>query len=127
MFIGENNKLSGKVSSIADNTCDVQLDDGTTVKAEAVNVSGVGDRTTISLRPERVEMEPEIQMDNMIQGKISEILYLGDHLRIVMNVAGNPEFIAKVRNRGELRPLSQDQTVTVGWAASDCKALDPVV
>lgn len=125
-FIGENNKLSGKVTSLNGSTCEVLLDDGTTVKAEAVNVSGVGDRTTISLRPERVEMEPETRMDSMVQGTISEILYLGDHLRIVMNVAGNPEFIAKVRNRGELRPLSQDQTVTVGWAASDCKALDPV-
>jgi len=89
-------------------------------------LSAIGDRTTISLRPERVEVEPEVSMDNMLSGKISEILYLGDHLRIVMEVAGNKEFIAKVRNRGELRPLKKDQTITVGWAAGDCKALDPV-
>ena len=125
-FIGENNKLSGKVSSINGNVCEVLLDDGTPLKSEAVNVSAVGDRTTISLRPERVEVEPDVTMDNMLSGKISEILYLGDHLRIVMNVAGNKEFIAKVRNRGELRPLQKDQTITVGWSAGDCKALDPV-
>ncbi len=125
-FIGENNKLSGKVASLNGKVCEVLLDDGTSVKSEAVNVSAVGDRTTISLRPERVEVEPEVTMDNMLSGKISEILYLGDHLRIVMNVAGNKEFIAKVRNRGELRPLQKDQTITVGWAAGDCKALDPV-
>jgi len=123
-FIGENNKFSGKVSSINGGFCEVLLDDGTTVKSEAVNVSAVGDLTTISLRPERVEVDSEVAMDNTLTGKISEILYLGDHLRIVMNVAGNKEFIAKVRNRGELRPLQKDQTVTVGWAMGDCKALD---
>ncbi len=125
-FIGENNKLSGKVSSINGDACEVQLDDGTSVKAEVVNVSAVGDRTTISLRPERVEVDPDVTMDNMLSGKISEILYLGDHLRIVMNVAGNKEFITKVRNRGELRPLQKDQMITVGWSVGDCKALDPV-
>lgn len=123
-FIGENNKFSGKVSSINGGVCEVLLEDGTTVKSEVVNVSAVGDRTTISLRPERVEVDPEVAMDNTLTGKISEILYLGDHLRIVMDVAGNKEFIAKVRNRGELRPLKKDQTVTVGWAMGDCKALD---
>lgn len=125
-FIGENNKLSGKVTSINGKVCEVLLDDGTSVKSEAVNVSAIGDRTTISLRPERVEVDFAVAMDNTLSGTVSEILYLGDHLRIVMTVAGNKEFIAKVRNRGELRPLQKGQTVTVGWAAGDCKALDPV-
>lgn len=125
-FIGENNKLSGQVSAINGNLCDVLLDDGTLVKSEAVNVKAVGDRTTISLRPERVEVDPEVALENTLTGKISEILYLGDHLRIVMEVAGNKEFITKIRNRAETRPLRKDQIVSVGWAAGDCKALDPV-
>ena len=125
-FIGENNKLSGKVTTLENNLCDVLLDDGTHVKSEAVNVSAVGDRTTISLRPERVEVNPETPMENNLSGKIIETLYLGDHLRIVMEVAGNKEFIAKIRNRGEVRAFAKDQVVTVGWAANDCKALDPV-
>lgn len=125
-FIGENNKLTGKVNSIDGHLCVVEMADGTLLKSEAVNIGGVGSRTTVSLRPERVEVSPEVPMDNQLQGTISEILYLGDHLRIVMNVAGNKDFIAKVRNRGELRPLKAGQTVTVGWASGDCKALDPV-
>ena len=125
-FIGENNKLSGKVTKLEGNLCDVLLDDGTHVKSEAVNVAAVGDRTTISLRPERVEVDPDASMENNLTGKISEVLYLGDHLRIVMEVAGNKEFITKIRNRGETRQFQKDQIVSVGWAASDCKALDPV-
>ena len=125
-FIGENNKLSGKVTKLNNDVCDIELDDGTKLRAEAVNVSGVGDRTTISLRPERVEFDDAEKYDNVVDGKIKEVLYLGDHLRVVMEVAGNPEFIVKVRNRGQKRPLKAGQTHKIGWAAADCKALDAV-
>ncbi len=125
-FIGENNKLSGKVTQISDDICEVTLDDGTRLKAEAVNVSKVGERTTISLRPERIEFDDPKKQENVVSGEIREILYLGDHLRVVMSVAGNPEFIVKVRNRGQKRPLAAGQKVDIGWAARDCKALDAV-
>ncbi len=125
-FIGENNTLTGKVTKLEKNICEVMLDDGTKLKAEAINVDAVGDRTTISLRPERVEFDNPAELENVVEGKIIEILYLGDHLRIVMSVCGNPEFIVKVRNRGQRRPLAAGQTHKIGWAAVDCKALDPV-
>ena len=125
-FIGENNKLSGTVAEVTGDTCAVKLDDGTVLKADAVNIEGVGSRTTISLRPERVEFDTHEQMDNLVKGRIEEMIYLGDHIRVRMNVAGNTEFIVKVRNRGEKRDLRTGQTVEIGWAASDCKALDAV-
>lgn len=123
-FIGENNKLSGTVTSIDNNHCRVKLNDGTELSAEAVNVAAVGDQTTISLRPERIEFEPTDSMDNMIKGTIKEVIYHGDHLRVVMDVAGNDEFIVKVRNRGDQRTLDVGQVHTLGWASVDCKALD---
>ncbi len=125
-FIGENNKLDGEVVEVANGSCKVKITDGTVLAADKVNVDGVGDRTTISLRPERVELDPAVEMDNMLDGKIEEVIYLGDHIRVRMNVAGNTEFIAKVRNRGDRRHLKAGDTAKVGWATSDCKALDPV-
>jgi putative spermidine/putrescine transport system ATP-binding protein len=125
-FIGENNKLSGTVTAIEGHSCDVQLDDGTQLKAEAVNIGGVGSRTTISLRPERVEFDTHEQMDNLVKGRIEEMIYLGDHIRVRMTVADNKDFVVKVRNRGEKRDLKAGQMVEIGWAANDCKALDPV-
>ena len=125
-FIGENNTLSGTVSKLSKGICEVTLDNGTKLKAEAVNVSAVGERTTISLRPERVEFDNPTKQDNVVEGEIKEILYLGDHLRVVMSVAGNPEFIVKVRNRGTTRPMKAGETHKIGWAAADCKALDAV-
>jgi len=123
-FIGENNKLLGTVKKINGETCTVELDDGRILEAEKVNVNAVGDRTLLSLRPERVEIDPDGDMDDILDATIEELIYLGDHIRVRMNVAGNDEFIAKVRNRGEKRDLKKGQKIKVGWSSRDCKALD---
>jgi putative spermidine/putrescine transport system ATP-binding protein len=125
-FIGENNKLSGNVTAVNGTTCDVSVGEGISLKADPVNISGVGSPTTLSLRPERVELQPDTDMDNIVDGRVEELVYLGDHIRVRMNVAGNAEFVVKVRNRGERRKIAAGETVKIGWAASDCKALDAV-
>lgn len=123
-FIGENNRLNGRVEEIQGELCRVRLDDGLLLEAQKVNVSAPGEQTTLSLRPERVEIEPAADIGNIVQGEIRELIYLGDHIRVRMNVAGNDEFIVKVRNQGEQKPLSRGQTINIGWASADCKALD---
>ena len=125
-FIGENNKLTGVIEETAKGTCKVRLDDGTVLKADPVNIGDKGSKTTVSLRPERCELDPPKGSDNIVSGKIEEMIYLGDHIRVRMNVAGNDEFIVKVRNRRDKRPISEGDTVDVGWSAADCKALDAV-
>ncbi len=123
-FIGENNKLDGVVKEINGSDCRVELSNGTVVNADKVNVKNVGDKTLLSLRPERVEINPPKTMDDILEGKIEELIYLGDHIRVRMNVAGNADFIAKVRNSGSTIKLEEGQLINVGWAAKDCKALE---
>ncbi len=126
-FIGENNKLHGKVKKITRNKATVELDNGGEVTADAVNVGGIGSRTTLSLRPERVEIAPKSgSLPNILSGEIKELIYLGDHIRTRMSVAGNDEFIVKVPNSAGNKPLAEGSTVKVGWKAEDCKALDPM-
>ncbi len=123
-FIGENNKLFGTVKKINGDTCTVELENGRHLEADKVNVFNVGDKTQLSLRPERVEIDPLDPMDDILDGTIEELIYLGDHIRVRINVAGNDEFIAKVRNSGEKRDLKEGQAIKVGWSSMDCKALD---
>jgi putative spermidine/putrescine transport system ATP-binding protein len=125
-FIGENNKLSGTVTEVNGDQCLLTIDDGTRILAEAVNIGAPGSRSTLSLRPERVELSPAEDRDNRVEGVVREVLYLGDHLRIVMSVAGNDEFIIKVPNGGRKRAPEEGQRYMIGWSASDGKALDPV-
>ena len=124
-FIGENNRLFGKVTGINGGDCTVELDGGGTVQALKVNVAGEGSRTTLSLRPERVTVNPsEGECPNVAEAKVEELIYLGDHIRSRINLAGNDQFIVKVPNAHGHVHLREGDTVSVGWATEDCRALD---
>ncbi|MCH9671602.1 MAG: ABC transporter ATP-binding protein [Gammaproteobacteria bacterium] len=124
-FIGENNRLLGRVDDISNGVANVTLDGGGTVTALAVNVSGPGERTQLSIRPERVVIGPQhAGVGLAVDATVHELIYLGDHIRCRMGVAGNDEFIVKVPNSAGHRPLSVGEQVQVGWATEDCRALD---
>ena len=124
-FIGENNELSGTVDAIHEHTAEVTLDNGDKVAALTVNVRGAGDRTMLSIRPERVLIDPdESRVPHPIDAQVQELIYLGDHIRCRMTVAGNDEFIVKVANAPGNRRLSVGEKVRIGWMTEDCRALD---
>jgi putative spermidine/putrescine transport system ATP-binding protein len=125
-FIGENNRLSGKVTEIRGDKCVVEVDGGGVLNALKVNVDGVGDRTSVSLRPERVMVNPaDGSVDNIFEGKVKELIYLGDHVRTRVNVCGNEEFIVKIPNAQGHRLVDKGQNIQLGWMSDDCRALDP--
>ena len=125
-FIGENNRLRGRVASVRGEYCDVALDGGGgVIRALKVNVAGEGSQTMLSLRPERVAIEPSGEVaENVVSGRVEELMYLGDHIRARLAVAGNDQFIVKVPNAHRHAALSEGMQVQLGWAADDCRALD---
>ncbi|MBO6716923.1 MAG: ABC transporter ATP-binding protein [Rhizobiaceae bacterium] len=123
-FIGENNTLHGKMRSVNDGIARVELTDGEHVQALAIN-AGPGERTQLSIRPERVEIDPDESVtDHTVTGRVEEVIYLGDHIRTRMTVAGNSDFVVKTRNRLGARRFKPGEKVRVGWATEDCRALD---
>ena len=126
-FIGENNTLHGTVTEIGNGECRVAVDGGGEVSALAVNVEAVNARTTLSLRPERAELDPETTDGyNTLRGTVEELIYLGDHTRTRLTVAGHDDFIVKVPNTHTHRPLKVGEAATVAWLTEDCRALDPI-
>lgn len=125
-FIGENNRLQGEVTERLGDVCTIRLDSGETVTAKPVAVGGVGSRTTLSLRPERVSIvrEGDERFDNRFIAKVQEVIYLGDHLRTRLSVCGNDEFIIKTPNAEGHPPLRPGQDILIGWSSTDCRALD---
>jgi putative spermidine/putrescine transport system ATP-binding protein len=125
-FIGENNKLKGEVIDLDKrNIATVKLTSNDVVKALAVNVTAKGQRTLLSIRPERIEINPRATaVDVLLPGKIAELIYLGDHIRARLNVAGHDDFIVKVPNKADTSAIAEGKSVKVGWSASDCRALD---
>lgn len=124
-FIGENNKLSGKVTAVNGSTCTVEVDGSGEVKAVPVNIDGIGSRSSLSLRPERVMVNPsDGTCPNVFDAQVEELIYLGDHMRTRVSVCGHDDFIVKVPNSAGHVHLRPGETVKVGWQAEDCRALD---
>jgi putative spermidine/putrescine transport system ATP-binding protein len=114
-FIGENNTLNGVVKEINGSSCVVDLDNNQgTVKALKINVNGVGEKTQLSIRPERVSINESDNEVNSFSGKIEELIYLGDHIRARLDVCGNNEFIVKVPNEGNFSHKEGD-ILNLSW------------
>ena len=123
-FIGENNRMTGTVKQINGEFCSVDLDGGGSVQALKVNVNKVGDKTQLSVRPERVSIKSnKDQSINKFTGNVKELIYLGDHIRARLDVCGNDEFIVKIPNEGNL-DLKESSKITVSWDPKDIRALD---
>ncbi len=125
-FIGENNTLEGVVKEINDKICIVQLDSGEIIDAVPVNVNAVGDRTKVSIRPERVEFNPERLHEDTytLNAEVLEFIYMGDIFRTRLKVAGKDDFIIKTRNAPDQQRLVPGQMIKIGWLPEDCRALD---
>ena len=124
-FIGENNRLMGTIKKVNGKACTVEVDGGGSVEALPVNIGAVGERATLSLRPERVTINPEDgSVPNVFEGTVEELIYLGDHIRSRINVCGHDDFIVKVPNAAGHEALEEKAKVKVGWKKDDCRALD---
>ena len=124
-FIGENNKFLGQIADISGDKCKVKLDNGIEILANPVAVKAKGEKTKISLRPERAIIDPKDKMDNNHKGKIEEIIYHGDHTRLRVDLLGNKDFILKVPNSTARLDLKKGNELNIGWNSIDCRALDP--
>lgn len=125
-FIGENNTLEGAVTKINGDKCEVRLDDGEIIDAKPVNVSAVGDRTRVSIRPERVEFNKSRLQEgaHTLKAEVLEFVYMGDIFRTRLRVAGNDDFVVKTRNAPDQARMTPGQQIEIGWLPQDCRALD---
>ena len=124
-FIGENNTLSGKVSAVSGNTCQVTLADGTFITGQSAAAPQVGATTLVSIRPERVRLNPESQADDSrVTATVVDITYLGRYARLRLKACGLEDFIVTLPNDGRDLALANGSTVNLGWSAVDCRVLD---
>jgi len=125
-FIGENNTLEGVVKEIQNGVALVQLDSGDLIDAKPVNVTKAGERTRVSIRPERVEYNKERLQEgaHTLKAEVMEFIYMGDIFRTRLRVAGKDDFIIKTRNAPDQVRLQPGTQIEIGWLPEDCRALD---
>ncbi|WP_283179048.1 ABC transporter ATP-binding protein [Gemmobacter sp. 24YEA27] len=127
-FIGENNKLPGIVEELRDDRALIRMATGELIDATAVNIQKKGEKTIVSIRPERVEINTELMPENahLLDAEVREIIYMGDILRARMRVAGSEDFVVKLRNSIGQRRLNPGEKIRIGWHPQDARALDAV-
>ena len=125
-FIGENNTLNGVIKSISGDRCVVTLDSGDEIDAKPVNVAQPGERTKLSIRPERVEIDKRrLSKDaHTLKAEVLEFIYMGDIFRTRLRVPGSEDFVIKTRNAPDQVRLTPGSQIEIGWLAEDCRALD---
>jgi putative spermidine/putrescine transport system ATP-binding protein len=126
-FIGENNKLVGKIEDLTDDGATVRLASGELIDATPVNIREKGRDTLVSIRPERVEFKAAMMPEgaHTLEAKVIEVIYMGDILRVVLRVAGQDGFVMKMRNTLGQTKLVPGETLKVGWHPQDARALEP--
>ena len=95
---------------------------GNEFKALAVNSGDIGEKTTISIRPERVRIDDSLE--NVADAEVVELIYLGDHIRCRLLVEKNSKFIVKIPNSFNNYTLKRGDKKKISWNAADCRALD---
>ncbi|MFI4952287.1 MAG: ABC transporter ATP-binding protein [Burkholderiales bacterium] len=126
-FIGENNRLEGSTEATVDGHCTIRIKDSDTrIEGTLVEPVQNGGSVTISLRPERVQIRAaghtiDGHRGCSLAGTLREIIYLGDHVRARVTLAGSEEFMVK-RPIGEAHAIPDvGAAVEVLWEPEHCR------
>ena len=124
-FIGENNLLPASVTQSDGDICHVDTGSGV-VRAFDVQGSSIGDDVILAIRPERVGVQPDPgQYANELTAKALDVVFIGDHLRVRLQVGANDDFVAKIPNIVGHGTVLPGDDVRIGWATLDGRALPP--
>jgi putative spermidine/putrescine transport system ATP-binding protein len=123
-FIGENNALAGRVLSIDDNLCTVELAGGTRVKAVRGNVGVPGTTVVVCVRPENLTLSEEAGArggENQLGAMVDDMVFHGDHVRVKLSSTGGHEIDVKAQARTTTIP-AKGVTVMLSWEPYACRA-----
>jgi putative spermidine/putrescine transport system ATP-binding protein len=96
-FIGDSNRLRGTIVASDGALCEFQLADGTRLKGRNVSGAQPGTSAIACIRPERMRVVSRIgERDNVVRGAGSDLIYLGDHIRMRCAIADQNECFVKV-------------------------------
>lgn len=125
-FIGESNQLHGTVLSVndRDKVCEVETG-GQIIHALQIVPCNAGDKITLSIRPERIKINPKSgDYTNEVEASVKDLTFLGNQLRIRLAACGLDNFIATIPNTVGHGGLVPGDSVRIGWTVVDCRALN---
>jgi len=97
-FVGETNLITGTVKQSKDGRAVIELPSGRTLEANAPNLKA-GTEVSLSVRPERIRAGAGQPFANVLSGTVSDVVYHGDHLQVVLEADGQQLLVRSDRAR----------------------------
>ena len=119
-FLGQSNLIAGTIASTAEGRAKVTLENGATIEADAPASAKKGDKVTVIVRAQRLDVAKAGKGPNKLKGKIAATSYLGGSAIYAIEADGlklqaNTIIDDKVFREGDM--------VDIGFAPSDCVLL----
>lgn len=123
-FIGESNRIPGKVVELDGQHCKVALPDGSLVNGRPADVSELDQSAVLSIRPERIVVGPgSADCNAHLVATCAGVIYHGDHLRIRLIHSVLGEVIVKVPGSRSNSVPEVGTEVNFGWREDDVAVL----
>jgi len=122
-FIGENNLVPGTIETIDEGIATVSVPGGGQVKAVAGEGLQVGSKAQVSVRPEKLFIQPTSHpYDNEIAAAHLAHYYVGDFIRYYFRLADGSEINIKVLNDLAAPDFKEGEEGKFVWLTKDCIA-----
>ena len=116
-FIGENNRVVGIVERVDGDRCVVRARGGAVLAGTCGGALTTGDQALVSVRPEQIVLG-DGPADCALEGRLAEAIYLGDHLRLRIEVGEMGDIVVK---SPAAHAPEVGSSVRFGWRAQDCR------
>ena len=127
-FMGGQNVLTGRLSTIADGVGALENDKGQRFEVLITGSSAAaGDPVNVSIRRDRVALEngaAGASGANQVSGTVYAIEYQGAFVKVTLRTAGDEDFVAYLRDDQFLRnPVQIGDAATASWRREDLHLL----
>jgi putative spermidine/putrescine transport system ATP-binding protein len=123
-FIGESNRFKGRAVQRNGASACFAVGMGHEITAAPADIAD-GAAAIILVRPERVVLGPGASAcANRFRGKVADVVYRGDHLRVRLAAFGSDDIVAKIANAGQPAPALGSE-IEFGFGVEDARAFLP--
>ena len=97
-FIGETNLLDVTVEQVSGGHCRCRLANGAMLECDTAGTPRPKSAGCVSIRPERLSIEPPVAGRGRLAGVINRTVYLGTDTHYLVGLDGGPEVTVRTRN-----------------------------
>ena len=133
-FVGDSNRLRGKVLAAENGGARVQTADGLALESETVGTPpAAGGEAEVFVRPESVAVV-RVEQDstaakadgaNQLEAHVDSVLFNGANSRILARTAAGALMEAALPQTGGFADLRRGERVRLEWARAQCKCFSP--